>query len=121
MYRNFVEAVDSTEKKLKDVPAKTMQRDVVEKDVETDVEKEAGLDNVEVTSSTGRSSVPTMLPPLQTSDCKFGWRGISYSVDTKAGKKLILDNVTGCVEKGNKNHSPVLSHFILSSACSLFS
>ena len=85
MYHNFVETVDSSEKK--------------------DVEKEAGLDNVQVTSSTGRSSAPTTLSPLQMSDCRFGWRDLSYSVDTKTGKKLILDNVTGCVEKGNKSLS----------------
>jgi|SRR5579859_7517383 hypothetical protein len=82
MYRNFVETVDSGEKK--------------------DVEKEAGLDNMEVTCSAGQSSAPTTLSPSQMSDCRFGWRDISYSVDTKTGKKMILDNVTGCVEKGTK-------------------
>jgi hypothetical protein len=33
-------------------------------------------------------------------NCKFGWENISFSVDTKQGKKQILQNVSGCVEKG---------------------
>ena len=30
----------------------------------------------------------------------FAWRDIAFSVDTKAGKKQILQNVSGFVEKG---------------------
>jgi len=30
----------------------------------------------------------------------FGWKNISYSVDTKTGKKDILRNVSGFVQSG---------------------
>lgn len=36
----------------------------------------------------------------QLSKCKFGWKDVSYTVDTKTGKKQILHDVSGCVEKG---------------------
>ena len=68
---------------------------------EKDIEKEAGVGMVQATTSTGSSSTPTVRSPPTISDCKFGWRDISYSVDTTKGKKQILDHVTGCVEKGS--------------------
>jgi len=37
---------------------------------------------------------------LSKSNCKFAWKDISYSVDTPTGKRQILQNVNGCVEKG---------------------
>jgi len=30
----------------------------------------------------------------------FGWKDISYSVDTKDGKKQILKNVSGIIKQG---------------------
>ena len=39
------------------------------------------------------------LPSPLLSD-SFGWRNVSYSVNTKTGKKEILKGVSGCVEKG---------------------
>jgi hypothetical protein len=98
MYRNFVNAVNSNEKK--EVGAVKDPRGHTRQYVEMDVEKEAGLDTEDVTSTVGSSSAPTTLNAPRMSDCKFGWRDISYTVDTKNGKKLILENVTGCVEKG---------------------
>ena len=35
------------------------------------------------------------------SNVTFGWKNVSYSVSTKAGKKQILDNVSGFVTSGN--------------------
>jgi hypothetical protein len=43
------------------------------------------------------SSAPT---PKYSNNCNFAWKNISYSVDTPAGKKQILQNINGCVEKG---------------------
>jgi ABC-type multidrug transport system ATPase subunit len=62
-----------------------------------DIEKEAGQGRVSAVASTSASHSQDM-PKL--SNCQFGWRGISYAVDTKDGEKQILSNVDGCVEKG---------------------
>ena len=62
--------------------------------METDIEKQA------VTSA----SRPTPETSPSSSDgsklTNFAWRDVSYAVDTKNGKKQILQNVSGCVEKG---------------------
>lgn len=61
--------------------------------METDIEKQA------VTSA----PTPETSPSSSDSGSKltnFGWRDISYAVDTTNGKKQILQNVSGCVEKG---------------------
>jgi hypothetical protein len=67
-----------------------------------DIERDAGMEKVAPTASaeSASSAAATVRSPPRISDCKFGWRDISYSVDTKNGKKQILQNVTGCVEKG---------------------
>jgi hypothetical protein len=51
-------------------------------------------------------SAPTQvaLPSPLLSDT-FGWRNVSYSVNTKTGKKEIL---SGCVEKGIFQRSEML-------------
>lgn len=67
---------------------------------EKDIEKEADMGRVKATTSTGGSSAPTVCSPQKVSDCQFGWRDISYTVDNKKDKKQILQNVSGCVEKG---------------------
>lgn len=59
--------------------------------MDTDIEKQVG-------ESSGSTSIHQDVPKL--ANCKFGWRDVSFSVDTKQGKKKILENVTGCVEKG---------------------
>jgi hypothetical protein len=59
--------------------------------MDTDIEKQAG-------ESSGSVSQINYEP--KPADCKFGWKNVSYSVDTNVGKKQILSNVNGCVEKG---------------------
>ena len=81
MYRNFVDVLSGNNVK--------------------DVEKEAGSQKSRPTTFTGMTcSTATLGSPPKLSNCKFGWRDISYSVDTKKGKKEILQNISGCVEKG---------------------
>ena len=41
---------------------------------------------------------------IKFSNCTFAWKDISYSVNTNAGEKHILKNVTGCAEKGKQMH-----------------
>lgn len=65
--------------------------------MDQDLEKRA-TSSISPGASTHDSSSPR--DPSKLSHCKFGWRDISYSVDTQAGKKQILHNVSGCVEKG---------------------
>lgn len=63
---------------------------------EQDLEKQPLEVSTSASTSTpfDRNNIPKL------SNCKFGWQDISYTVDTKAGKKQILHNVNGCVEKG---------------------
>ena len=64
--------------------------------MEKDLEKADIPDgNVGLTASSSSNSLPQKL-----SNCQFGWKDISYSVETNNGKKQILENVSGCVEKG---------------------
>lgn len=56
-------------------------------------------------SSVLDASVPqrlgtTSFDSLKSTNWKFTWEGIAYSVGTKTGKKKILQDVSGCVEAG---------------------
>jgi hypothetical protein len=65
--------------------------------MDTDIEKQP------VTLSTGpaiSNSNSNSDDTSKLSNCKLGWENISFAVDTKQGKKQILQNVSGCVEKG---------------------
>ena len=61
--------------------------------MERDLEKQCEISSSAATSKLRSTS-------HDTTNSKFEWRDISYSVDTKAGKKQILQNVSGCVETG---------------------
>ena len=61
----------------------------------SDIEKqESNSHNPPSLGSSQTASISTF------TSCKFAWKNVSYSVDTPAGKKQILTNVNGCVEKG---------------------
>lgn len=65
-------------------------------DSNNDIEKQ------EATASPSAADSPSQsVSGLCNSSFKFGWKDVSYSVDTPKGKKQILQNVNGCVEKGN--------------------
>ena len=68
-------------------------------DTYTDIEKQEPGANNHTPSSLGYSNSQTIATsPLAR--CAFSWKNLSYSVDTAAGKKQILRNVNGYVEKG---------------------
>lgn len=65
-------------------------------DANNDIEKqEAAI----ATPSAGASPTES-ISGLAKANCKFSWKDVSYVVDTPKGKKHILQNVNGCVEKG---------------------
>lgn len=64
--------------------------------MEPDVEKQSGISLSAPPAKLGSTSNET----ARLLNCKFEWRDISYSVNTKGGKKQILQNVSGCVESG---------------------
>lgn len=69
-------------------------------DTYTNIEKQEPASNSHIISSLALShSQPTT--PSTLARCQFAWKNISYSIDTPAGKKQILTNVDGCVEKGS--------------------
>jgi ABC-type lipoprotein export system ATPase subunit len=66
----------------------------VEKDlVQASIDLEKGGDSLRIRMD--RRQIQT-----ESLEWKFSWKDISYSVKTKFGKKTILQNVSGCVEKG---------------------
>ena len=66
----------------------------------TNIDIEKQEDVVANSSGVSSQSPTTSVSALSKSNCKFAWKDISYSVDTPNGKKQILQNVNGCVEKG---------------------
>lgn len=65
-------------------------------DSNKDIEKQ------EATASSSAADTPSQsVSGICKSNFKFGWKDVSYSVDTPKGKKQILQNVNGCVEKGS--------------------
>jgi hypothetical protein len=59
-------------------------------------------------------SAPTQVAlPSQLLSDSFGWRNVSYSVNTKTGKKDIK-SVSGCVEKGIFQRSQMLMQALFS-------
>ena len=68
-------------------------------DTNLDVEKQ----EYDPTSSSPNPSPqsPSTSTPSRYSNCKFAFKNISYSVETPNGKKQILTDISGCVEKGN--------------------
>jgi hypothetical protein len=64
--------------------------------MEPDVEKQSGIS----LSATRAKLESTSDESSRLLNCKLEWRDISYSVNTKGGKKQILQNVCGCVESG---------------------
>jgi|SRR5579862_1966383 len=70
--------------------------------MEADLEKQSLPVSTPVLSGASTSSPSNGDAVPKLSNCKFGWQDVCYSVDTKAGKKQILHNVNGCVEKGNR-------------------
>jgi len=70
--------------------------------MEADVEKQSGISLSAATAKLESASNET----ARLLNCKFEWKDISYSVNTKVGKKQILQNVSGCVESGTLiNHT----------------
>jgi len=64
-----------------------------------DLEKQANSAAL-VTTNTSSPDLSSASTPKHSHNCNFAWKNISYSVDTPAGKKQILQNINGCVEKG---------------------
>jgi hypothetical protein len=65
-------------------------------DTPDDIEKQESP----LASSSAAESASASLSGPSKSDCNFAWKDISFTVDTPSGKKQILQNVNGCVEKG---------------------
>jgi ABC-type lipoprotein export system ATPase subunit len=62
-----------------------------------DIEKQ---EQPTASSSAPNSALQSISGPSKV-NCTFGWKDVSYFVDTPKGNKQILQNVNGCVEKGN--------------------
>ena len=66
--------------------------------IDRDLEKQQS-----VTSSVENSIHEYIPRPISksASSWQFAWKDISYSADTKAGEKQILQKISGCVKSGN--------------------
>ena len=64
-----------------------------------------------IASSSAPNSAPQSISGPSKANCNFGWKDVSYSVDTPKGNKQILQNVNGCVEKGTLSPLFLIANF----------